>query len=66
MLPTKVALFPHEIDYIIAQKHGGKTDAENLAYITVSEDYPVVVTVSPGVLHDAINLSVILYSGSDV
>lgn len=31
LLPTKVAFFPHEIDHIIAQKHGGKTDAENLA-----------------------------------
>jgi 5-methylcytosine-specific restriction endonuclease McrA len=33
LLPTKVAFFPHEIDHIIAQKHGGKTDAENLALI---------------------------------
>ncbi|MBD2594416.1 HNH endonuclease [Nostoc spongiaeforme FACHB-130] len=31
LLPTKVALFPHEIDHIIAEKHGGKTDVENLA-----------------------------------
>lgn len=31
LLPTKVAFFPHEIDHIIAEKHGGKTDAENLA-----------------------------------
>lgn len=31
LLPTKVAFFPHEIDHIISQKHGGKTDAENLA-----------------------------------
>ncbi|AFY41352.1 HNH endonuclease [Nostoc sp. PCC 7107] len=31
LLPTKVAFFPHEIDHIIAEKHDGKTDAENLA-----------------------------------
>ncbi|BAY19267.1 hypothetical protein NIES21_51270 [Anabaenopsis circularis NIES-21] len=31
LLPTKVAFFPHKIDHIIAEKHGGKTDAENLA-----------------------------------
>lgn len=31
-LPAKVAFFPHEIDHIIAEKHGGQTDAENLAY----------------------------------
>ncbi|MBD2494349.1 HNH endonuclease [Nostoc sp. FACHB-280] len=31
LLPTKVVFFPHEIDHIIAEKHGGKTDAENLA-----------------------------------
>lgn len=24
--------YPHEIDHIIAEKHGGKTTAENLAY----------------------------------
>lgn len=32
LLPAKVAFFPHEIDHIIAEKHGGQTDAENLAY----------------------------------
>ncbi|MBD2297385.1 MULTISPECIES: HNH endonuclease [Nostocales] len=31
LLPTKVVFFPHEIDHIIAEKHGGKTDADNLA-----------------------------------
>jgi hypothetical protein len=32
LLPAKVAFFPHEIDHIIAEKHSGQTDAENLAY----------------------------------
>lgn len=32
LLPAKVAFFPHEIDHIVAEKHGGQTDAENLAY----------------------------------
>jgi 5-methylcytosine-specific restriction endonuclease McrA len=32
LLPTQIAFFPHEIDHIIAEKHGGKTDEENLAY----------------------------------
>jgi HNH endonuclease len=32
LLPAKIAFFPHEIDHIIAEKHGGQTDAENLAY----------------------------------
>ena len=26
-----MAFFPHEIDHIIAEKHGGETNAENLA-----------------------------------
>ncbi|MEH2374497.1 HNH endonuclease [Nostoc sp.] len=30
-LPAGVAFFPHEIDHVIAQKHGGATDADNLA-----------------------------------
>ncbi len=30
-LPTSVAFFPHEVDHIIAEKHGGKTVLENLA-----------------------------------
>ncbi|MEH2321661.1 HNH endonuclease [Nostoc sp.] len=30
-LPAGVAFFPHEIDHVIAQKHGGATDANNLA-----------------------------------
>jgi hypothetical protein len=31
LLPAKVAFFVHEIDHIIAQKHGGETNADNLA-----------------------------------
>ncbi|MDJ0676500.1 MAG: HNH endonuclease signature motif containing protein [Calothrix sp. MO_167.B42] len=32
LLPNKVSFFPHEIDHIIAEKHGGKTDEDNLAF----------------------------------
>jgi HNH endonuclease len=32
LLPAKVSFFPHEIDHVIAQKHGGQTDADNLAF----------------------------------
>ena len=31
LLPEDQAFFPHEPDHIIAAKHGGETDAENLA-----------------------------------
>ena len=31
LLPAKVAFFSHEIDHIIAEKHGGETNADNLA-----------------------------------
>lgn len=31
-MPNKISFFPHEIDHIIAEKHGGKTELENLAY----------------------------------
>ncbi|MEH2181587.1 HNH endonuclease [Nostoc sp.] len=31
-LPAGVAFFPHEIDHVIAQKHGGVTNADNLAF----------------------------------
>ncbi len=31
LLPAKVAFFSHEIDHIIAEKHGGQTNADNLA-----------------------------------
>ena len=32
LLPANLSFFPHEIDHIIAEKHGGKTEANNLAY----------------------------------
>ncbi len=32
LLPAAVAFFPHEVDHVIAEKHGGTTDAPNLAY----------------------------------
>ncbi|MFM2433258.1 MAG: hypothetical protein RLZZ511_4472 [Cyanobacteriota bacterium] len=31
LLSSELRLFPHEIDHIIAEKHGGSTIAENLA-----------------------------------
>lgn len=30
-LPNSVSFYPHEVDHIVAQKHQGKTVAENLA-----------------------------------
>jgi hypothetical protein len=32
LLPAKTAFFSHEIDHVIAEKHGGQTNAGNLAY----------------------------------
>jgi len=32
LIPDNVSFFPHEIDHIIAEKHDGKTDADNLAF----------------------------------
>ena len=32
LLPADVGFFPHEIDHVIAEKHGGKTELDNLAY----------------------------------
>lgn len=32
MIPESFALSPHWVDHIIAEKHGGQTDSENLAY----------------------------------
>jgi hypothetical protein len=32
MMPSCVAFIPHEVDHVIAEKHGGKTEAINLAY----------------------------------
>ena len=31
LVPNSVSFFPHEIDHVIPEKHGGKTDADNLA-----------------------------------
>lgn len=31
LLPGAATFFPHEIDHVIAEKHGGKTDPDNLA-----------------------------------
>ncbi len=30
--PAGVTFFPHEVDHVIAEKHGGLTDADNLAF----------------------------------
>jgi hypothetical protein len=32
LLPVGVAFFPHEVDHVIAEKHGGATNADNLAF----------------------------------
>lgn len=32
LAPTTLSFFPHEIDHVIPEKHGGKTDGDNLAY----------------------------------
>ena len=32
LLPGEVGFVPYEIDHVIAEKHGGKTELENLAY----------------------------------
>jgi len=32
LLPAAVSFFPHEVDHIVALKHGGQTDLQNLAY----------------------------------
>jgi len=32
LLPSAVAFFPHEVDHVVAEKHGGATDAGNLAF----------------------------------
>jgi hypothetical protein len=32
LIPTEVAFFPHEVDHVIAEKHGGATDINNLAF----------------------------------
>jgi hypothetical protein len=32
LLPADFTFFPHEIDHVIAEKHGGETNADNLAF----------------------------------
>ncbi len=32
LLPNQLSFYPHEIDHIIARKHGGQTTLDNLAY----------------------------------
>ncbi len=32
LLPAEVAFYPHEVDHIIAEKHGGATELDNLAF----------------------------------
>lgn len=32
LLPSGVAFFPHEVDHVVAEKHGGLTEAGNLAF----------------------------------
>lgn len=32
LLPAAVSFFSHKVDHIVALKHGGKTDPQNLAY----------------------------------
>ncbi|MGF1493943.1 MAG: HNH endonuclease [Microcoleaceae cyanobacterium] len=32
LLPSSLSFYSHEIDHVIALKHGGKTTIENLAY----------------------------------
>ena len=31
LIPATLSFFPHEIDHVIAEKHGGQTNMENLA-----------------------------------
>jgi 5-methylcytosine-specific restriction endonuclease McrA len=32
LLPAEVAFYPHEVGHVIAEKHGGATEIENLAF----------------------------------
>jgi 5-methylcytosine-specific restriction endonuclease McrA len=32
LLPENVSFYVHEIDHVISEKHGGKTDAANLSF----------------------------------
>jgi hypothetical protein len=31
-LPAEVAFYPHEVDHVIAEKHGGTNNIDNLAF----------------------------------
>ena len=31
-LPSDLAFYPHEVDHVVAEKHGGATDIDNLAF----------------------------------
>lgn len=35
LMPEMAVLFSHQVDHIIAEKHGGATDADNLAFACV-------------------------------
>jgi hypothetical protein len=32
LLPAGIAFFPHEVDHVIAEEHGGRTETDNLAF----------------------------------
>lgn len=32
LLPAEIAFYPHEVDHVIAEKHGGTTESDNLAF----------------------------------
>lgn len=32
LLPSEIAFYPHEVDHVIAEKHGGVTEIDNLAF----------------------------------
>ncbi len=32
LLPAEIAFYPHEVDHVIAEKHGGATELNNLAF----------------------------------
>jgi len=45
LIPETVVLVVHQIDHIIAEKHGGLTEADNLALCTCAE--PIEYLVRP-------------------
>jgi 5-methylcytosine-specific restriction endonuclease McrA len=32
LLPAEIAFYPHEVDHVITEKHGGVTEIDNLAF----------------------------------